>query len=106
MGESRRDFGLEIMRKSELKKKPRKRKLSNMMVPNFLYSNRKHFLNTIIIIIIIIMILLIIIIILIFPLPNYSSLSGKATEQNIFWTLKQNLINVLFYRGDFVKIRK
>ena len=45
MGESGRGFGLEVMRKSKLKKikKKPKRKLFNMMIPNFLYSNSYYF---------------------------------------------------------------
>ena len=40
MVESGRDFGLEFMRKTKFKKKiTNKRKLLNMMVPSFLYTN-------------------------------------------------------------------
>ena len=44
MGESLRDFGVEVMKKSKLKKieKQKKRKLLNTMVSNFLYSNSYH----------------------------------------------------------------
>ena len=48
MGKSGRGFGLEVMRNSKLKNKfknkPNKRKILNMMVPYFLYSNSYHFL--------------------------------------------------------------
>ena len=57
MGESGRDFGLEVMRKSKFKK-PKKPKLLNMMGPNFLYNNSYHFFNVFIIIIIIIIIII------------------------------------------------
>ena len=50
MGESGRDFGLEFMRKSKLKKgnfKLKKtRKLLNMIVPNFAYTNSMLLLVT------------------------------------------------------------
>ena len=55
MGESGRGFGLEVMRKSKLKKtKKKKQKCWNIMVPNFLYSNNYHFLNSIIVVVVII----------------------------------------------------
>ena len=78
-----------------------------MMVPNFLYSNSYNFFNIIIIIIIIIIFLHIIIIILIFLVPPYFALGGKAIPSQPFFTIsKQNLINILFHRGNFVKNRK
>ena len=44
MSESERGFGLEVMRESKLnknwKKKQKKLKLLNMMVPNVSYTNR------------------------------------------------------------------
>ena len=45
MGENGRGFGLDFMSKSKLNKKfkTKKRKLLNMMVPNFSYSNSYHF---------------------------------------------------------------
>ena len=49
MGESGRSLGLEVMRKSKLKekykKKPKQLKLLDIMVPNFVYSNSYHFLK-------------------------------------------------------------
>ena len=45
MGKSGRGLGLEVMRKSKLKKKPKKRKLLNMMVLNFFYSDSYLFLT-------------------------------------------------------------
>ena len=68
------------------------------MVPDFLYSNRYHFFN---IIIIFILILIIIITIIIFLL-----LTAKLPSQLFFNISKQNLIDNLFHRGDFVKDRK
>ena len=64
-----------------------------MMVPNFLYSNSYHFLKLHIIIIIIIII----------GVLTYFSSGGKATESTIFNISKQNLINILFHRGGFVR---
>ena len=44
MRESGEGFGWEVMRQSKFNKfKPVKRKLFNMMAPNFLYSNSYHF---------------------------------------------------------------
>ena len=47
MGEIGCGFGMEAMRKSIFKKiiknNKKKRKLSNMRVPNFLYTNTNHF---------------------------------------------------------------
>ena len=86
MSESGLSFGLEIMRKSILKKQT-KTKIIVVMIPNFSYINSYYFFNIIIIIIIIIItifILIIIIIILIFLLPTYFSLAGNATKQDIF----------------------
>ena len=48
MGESGRGFGSEVMRKSKLKKKIKKRKWLDMIVPNFLYNNSYDFFNIII----------------------------------------------------------
>ena len=63
-----------------------------MIVSNFLNSISYHFFN-----------IIIIIIILIFLLTTYFLLRGKATDPNFLNISKQNLINIVFHRGDFVE---
>ena len=85
MGKNEHVFGLEVIRKSKFSKnifkKRKKREFLDMMVLNFLYSNRYYFFSIFIIVIIIV-------IIIIFLLPTYFSLGGKATELIIFQHFK------------------
>ena len=75
---SGRDFGSEVMRKSKfkknVKKKTKKRKLLNTVLPNFSYSNSYCFLT----------LLYHHYLLLISLLPTYFSLVGNATEPTIF----------------------
>ena len=91
MGESGRGFGLEVNQNLKKKRqKPKKRKLLNMMVPNFLYSNSEHFFT-----------INIIIIIPIFLLPTYFSLGGNLSSHLFLNISKQiNVFNILFHRGQ------
>ena len=64
-----------------------------MMDPNFLYSNSYHFST----------LLLLLLSFLFYYYPFISHWAAKLPSQLFYNISKQNLINILFHRGDFMK---